>query len=234
MLLTLRQQLSRFSHILQSELFPILNPELGELSETARRLVAALELIPLSRFILLSQGWNGRPPRDRNAIARAFVAKAIYNLLRTSAHLLERLGSDEQLRSICGWKRGETLPHESTFSRAFAEFPQMELGTVRSSGTDTGNPARPADRPKHCARWHRGLKLAKHFRSPRSRRRRSQPQSGRVKSLKGKKLGPPKRWKGGKAPRRPASSRHTDTPAAEHAVGGNAEGHCRGATARSE
>ena len=34
-----------------------------------------MELIPLSRFIPSSQGWNGRPPHDRNAIARAFVAK---------------------------------------------------------------------------------------------------------------------------------------------------------------
>jgi hypothetical protein len=51
MLLTLRQQLSRFSHILQKELFPVLESELGEISETGRRLVAALELIPLNRFI---------------------------------------------------------------------------------------------------------------------------------------------------------------------------------------
>ena len=28
---------------------------------------------------------------------------------------------------ICGWKPGEKIPHESTFSRAFAEFAQMEL-----------------------------------------------------------------------------------------------------------
>lgn len=97
MLLTLRQHLGRFSHILQRELFPVLESELGELSESGRRLVAVLELIPLSRFIPLSQGWNGRPPGDRNAIARAFVAKAVYNLPRTS-DLLERLGSDEQLR----------------------------------------------------------------------------------------------------------------------------------------
>ncbi|HEY4085536.1 MAG TPA: hypothetical protein VGM43_06335, partial [Bryobacteraceae bacterium] len=69
MLLTLRQQLSRFSHILQSELFRVLESELGELNEAGRRLVAALELIPLSRFIPSSQGWNGRPPRDRNTIA---------------------------------------------------------------------------------------------------------------------------------------------------------------------
>jgi hypothetical protein len=68
MLLTLRQQLSRFSHILQRELFPVLESELGELSGTGRLLVAVLELIPLARFIPSSQGWNGRPPRGRNAI----------------------------------------------------------------------------------------------------------------------------------------------------------------------
>jgi IS5 family transposase len=31
------------------------------------------------------------------------------------------------LRAICGWKYVHQLPHESTFSRAFAEFAQMQL-----------------------------------------------------------------------------------------------------------
>ncbi len=151
MLLTLRQQLSRFSHLLQSELFPTLESQLGELSETARRLITILELIPLSRFVPSSQGWNGRPPRDRNAIASAIVAKAVYNLPRTS-DLLERLRSDEQLRLICGWKRGETLPHESTFSRAFTEFAQMEL-EVKPYQAQYRKTQRRVDR-SHCARRH--------------------------------------------------------------------------------
>jgi hypothetical protein len=134
------------------ELFPVLESESGELSETGRRLVATLELIPLGRFIPSSQGWNGRPPHDRNAIARAFVAKAVYNLPRTS-DLPERLASDEQLRLICDRKRGETLPHESTFSRAFAEFAQMELGQFVHQGTNRGNTAGQADRP-HGAQFH--------------------------------------------------------------------------------
>jgi hypothetical protein len=41
--------------------------------------------------------------------------------------LLERLQGDAQLREICGWKRAQDLPHESTFSRAFAEFAAMQL-----------------------------------------------------------------------------------------------------------
>src|ERR1700744_3806367 len=102
MKLTLGEQLSRFSHLLQSALFPVLEEEIGELGATARRLVAILELIPLHRFIRSAQGSNGRPPHDRRAIASAFVAKAVYHLPRTS-DLLERLRSDEQLRLICGW-----------------------------------------------------------------------------------------------------------------------------------
>jgi hypothetical protein len=202
MLLTLRQQLSRFSHILQNELFPVLESELGELSETARRLVAALELIPLSRFIPLSQGWNGRPPRDRNAIARAFVAKAIYNLPRTS-DLLERLASDEQLRLICGWKRGETLPHESTFSRAFAEFAQLELAQfVHQALIRETQQGRLIG---HIARDGTAIEARETFPLTNEQKAEIAATKRPRQSLKGKKLGPPKRWKGGKAPRRPAS-----------------------------
>jgi hypothetical protein len=202
MLLTLRQQLSRFSHILQKELFPSLESELGEISETGRRLVAALELIPLNRFIPSSQGWNGRPPRDRNAIARAFVAKAIYNLPRTS-DLLERLASDEQLRLICGWKRGEALPHESTFSRAFAEFAQMELAQfVHQALIEESQKGRLIG---HIARDATAIEARETF--PLTQEQKAEiaaPEKPR-RSLKGKKLGPPKRWKGGQRPRKPAS-----------------------------
>jgi hypothetical protein len=54
------------------------------------------------------------------------VAKAIYNFC-TTRQLLDRLQSDPQLRIICGWKRRQDIPHESTFSRAFAEFAAMQL-----------------------------------------------------------------------------------------------------------
>lgn len=202
MLLTLRQQLSRFSHILQSELFPVLESELGELNEAGRRLVAALELIPLSRFIPSSQGWNGRPPRDRNTIARAFVAKAIYNLPRTS-DLLERLNSDEQLRLICGWKRGEPLPHESTFSRAFAEFAQMELAQFVHEAL-----IQETQRDRligHIARDATAIEARETFPLTPKQQAESAAIKHSRKSLKGKKLGPHKRWKGGKPPRRPAS-----------------------------
>lgn len=126
MKLTLRQQLTQFGHLLQSALFPVLEEQVGPLSESAKRLVATLEMIPLARFIPASRGWIGRPSKDRDAIARAFVAKAVYGFSMTR-QLLEALQRDAQLRRICGWETAGQVPHESTFSRAFEEFAQMEL-----------------------------------------------------------------------------------------------------------
>jgi hypothetical protein len=126
MKLTLRQQLMQLAHLMQSSLFPVLEEQVGELSESAKRLVATLEMLPLTRFIPASRGWIGRPSKDRDAIARAFVAKAVYGF-STTRQLLEALQRDAQLRQICGWKTARQVPHEATFSRAFAEFAQIEL-----------------------------------------------------------------------------------------------------------
>jgi hypothetical protein len=78
MKLNLRQQITQFAQVLQSQLFPILEDELGELTPSAKRLVGTLEMIPLARYIPASRGWIGRPSKDREAIARAFIAKAVY------------------------------------------------------------------------------------------------------------------------------------------------------------
>jgi hypothetical protein len=124
--LNLRQQVVLFANVLQDELFPVLEAQIGKLDGNAQRLVATLEMIPLARFVPSSRGWIGRPSKDRLAVARAFVAKAVYGLALTR-QLLDRLQQDAQLRQICGWSSAEKVPHESTFSRAFAEFAQMEL-----------------------------------------------------------------------------------------------------------
>lgn len=126
MKLTLRQQITQFAHVLQNGLFPVLEEEVGELTERAKRLVATLEMIPLARFVPSSRGWIGRPSKDRLAIASAFVAKAVYGF-STTRQLLDALDSDAQLRQICGWQKARQIPHESTFSRAFDEFARMEL-----------------------------------------------------------------------------------------------------------
>jgi hypothetical protein len=70
---------------------------------------------------------RGRPPHNRTALARAFVAKAAMNITTTSA-LIDRLKVDSVLRRICGWEVGRQVPSEGTFSNAFAEFAEMKLG----------------------------------------------------------------------------------------------------------
>ena len=59
-------------------------------------------------------------------MARAFVAKAVYDMPTTRV-LLDRLDTDVALRRICGWERKSEMPSESVFSRAFAEFSDTQL-----------------------------------------------------------------------------------------------------------
>jgi hypothetical protein len=56
----------------------------------------------------------------------AFVAKAVLNL-PTTRDLIDRLRVDEPLRLLCGWPSASAVPHESKFSRGFAEFAETEL-----------------------------------------------------------------------------------------------------------
>ena len=120
MKLTLRQQLTQFAEVMQSELFPALEEQVGKLAPSAKRLVAALELLPLARFLPTSRGWVGRPSKDRYAIACAFVAKAIYGFSHTR-QLLSALQRDAQLRRICGWERAHQIPHGD---HQFAPLPE--------------------------------------------------------------------------------------------------------------
>jgi transposase len=111
---------------IQSSLFPWLSEELGSLTEKQQELVTTLEVVRIEEFIYSSRGFPGRPPQDRTAIARAFVAKTTYNMPTTRA-LLDRLETDNALRGICGWERKNDVPDEWTFSRAFAEFSASRL-----------------------------------------------------------------------------------------------------------
>jgi hypothetical protein len=92
-----------------------------------RELVLVLETIRVEEHVRPGwMQWLGRRRKDRQAIARAFVAKALYNESTTKS-FLERLRADESLRRICGWERRNGIPSESTFSRAFAEFAETSL-----------------------------------------------------------------------------------------------------------
>ena len=107
-------------------MFDFLQQRVGALTDKTSLLVSVLGMLPLSRLIAPARGWKGRPAKDRQALATAFLAKAILGL-QTTRQLLERLQVDRPLRYLCGWNSPEAVPHESTFSRAFAEFSASEL-----------------------------------------------------------------------------------------------------------
>ena len=121
-----RQLVTQFAHILQEELFPLLQTVTGPLSEQMQLLASVMALAPLERLLSAQRGSTGRPAKDRAALATAFMAKAILNL-PTTRDLMGRLRVDEALRQYCGWATVQALPHESKFSRAFAEFAQTQL-----------------------------------------------------------------------------------------------------------
>src|ERR1700732_1963632 len=117
----LLSSLSRTGSHIQGALFPWLTEDLGPLTETHKRVVTALEVAGVEAFVRVWPGLPGRPPCDRAALARAFVAKAVIGL-PTTAMLIDRLTGDKPLRRLCGWEHRGELPSEATFSRAFAEF----------------------------------------------------------------------------------------------------------------
>lgn len=124
---THKSRLSQFWSHLQHELFPFLREEDHmELSPALEKVIRVLEFTQIDRFIPSSRGYVGRPPKDRMALARAFVAKAVLDLPTTEA-LIDRLKADKALRRICGFERFHAIPDASRFSRAFAEFAALEL-----------------------------------------------------------------------------------------------------------
>jgi hypothetical protein len=122
---SLQEILGAFGEILQKQLFPIIEAEVGPLGERHEEFVRALALLQFDRFVAVQHG-RGRPRHDRARIARAFLAKAIFQLPHTRA-LLERLDHDATLRRLCGWERAAQVPDETVFSRAFAEFARSGL-----------------------------------------------------------------------------------------------------------
>ena len=125
MKITSPEWIRQFKNLLQGELFPAVESVVGPLSKQAKLLVAALSMEPLAKWLPRPPA-TGRPPLDRQSLASAYLAKAIYNLTTTS-QLIERLQSDQPLRRLCGWDRAGQLPSESTFSRAFHEFAAYQL-----------------------------------------------------------------------------------------------------------
>ena len=124
--MSLKQTLSRHWFTFQRELFPWLEEALGPLGESDERLVRVLELVRVEEWLPYSRGWRGRPLKDRAALARAFLAKAVLDIATTRGRV-ERLRSEATMRRLCGWEAAGWVPSEATFSRAFGEFVDSDL-----------------------------------------------------------------------------------------------------------
>src|SRR4029077_5886987 len=124
--MSFRENLSNFWNKIKWDLFPQLEEDIGKLSSEYKKLTSVLELIRIEEFIPSTRFTEGRPTKERHAIARAFLAKTILKLNYTK-QLVKELNNNKQLRVICGFEAYKKVPSESTFSRAFNEFANTSL-----------------------------------------------------------------------------------------------------------
>ncbi len=128
----LKEKVSWLMGTVQRTLFPHLEDCLDSpLTEQEKRLVKILELVQIEKYVpkSASRQWLGRPIKEREAIARSFVAKAVLGYPHTRS-VLHALRTTATLRAICGFANRNDVPSEATFSRAFAECAARGLATV--------------------------------------------------------------------------------------------------------
>ena len=114
---------------LQRTLFPQIEAQLGPLSSMEQEFVRIVEFCNLDQLIAHAQyQWSGvgRKPASRLSLAKAFIAKMVWNLPTTEA-LISMLESAPSLRRLCGWETVKEIPDRSTFSRAFDQFAQGQF-----------------------------------------------------------------------------------------------------------
>ena len=180
----LRNLLSNSWDHIQGFLFPMLQEEVGPLTDQHRRVAVVLDVAPIAAFVTTWPGLPGRPPADRQALARAFVAKAVLGLKQTNM-LIERLGADKTLRRLCGWELRGQVPSEATFSRAFAEFAATALpARVHETLIKTTHAERLVG---HVSRdstaieaRERPVKTASHAAAVKPQRKRGRPRKGEI------------------------------------------------------
>lgn len=104
-------------------LFPMVEEEIGEISEKMKEFLRIVETIRPARFLTDALRWCGlgRPMKDREHILRSFFMKSVYDFPTTKV-LIENLKTNPSLRYLCGWESRSAVPSEATFSRAFSIF----------------------------------------------------------------------------------------------------------------
>ena len=121
-------KLSEMYFNMQCRLFPLLEEEIGEITDKLQEYLRIIELVKPARFIDRTLSWCGlgRRMKSRESIFRAYVLKSVYDLPTTKV-LIENLIGNSTWRQLCGWEYASQVPSEATFSRAFAELSETQL-----------------------------------------------------------------------------------------------------------
>jgi hypothetical protein len=109
---------------LENCLFPEIKEYLGALSTKEEKLIKILDFAQIEKNVTVVTITN--TPKDRVEIARAMIAKSVYNM-QTTRDLIDRLHSDRTLRVLCGWRYKSDIPSESKFSRVFKELSDLKI-----------------------------------------------------------------------------------------------------------
>jgi hypothetical protein len=109
---------------LENCLFPEIKEQLGTLSTKEEKLIKILDFAQIENNITVVTITN--TPKDRIEIARAMIAKSIYNM-QTTRDLIDRLHSDRVLRVLCKWRYKNDIPSEAKFSRVFKELSDLNI-----------------------------------------------------------------------------------------------------------
>ncbi len=109
---------------LENCLFPELKEQLGTLSTKEEKLIRILDFAQIEKNVTVVTITN--TPKDRLEIARAMIAKSVYNI-QTTRDLIDRLQSDRVLRVLCGWRYKNDIPSEAKFSRVFKKLSDLNI-----------------------------------------------------------------------------------------------------------
>ena len=112
---------------IQLNLFPWFEEILDPLTEKEKQLISVVSLLDLGKHTrTYAWGGIGRRRKSRLSLAKAFIAKSVYNF-ETTDILIEYLKGCKNLRRLCSWENRWSVPSKATFSRAFSEFAQRQL-----------------------------------------------------------------------------------------------------------
>ena len=136
---------------MQGELLPWLDDMMGgPASGHHKQLVCLPGMVRIEAVLPSWHGLPGRPRSERAALARACIAKAVFNLPATTL-LIDMLSGDKTPRRPCGWQRAVETPTMIRFGAMTADEVFVSAAAARA-GVRVSNTSR-----------HENLVALKHF-----------------------------------------------------------------------